>query len=80
MVCGGSPRYSSWLEGTRIVKECGVKQLFLFHHDPDNDDGFVDDLVEEARRLFPNTVGAAEGLELDWPIAELKPVFKDVTA
>jgi phosphoribosyl 1,2-cyclic phosphodiesterase len=56
--------HSSWLEGTRIAKECGVKQLFLFHHDPDHDDVFVDGLVEKARRAFPNTVGAAEGLEI----------------
>jgi len=65
--------HSSWLEGTRIAKECGVKQLFLFHHDPDNDDEFVDGLVEKARREFPNTIGAAEGLELELPTPVLKP-------
>src|SRR3990172_1049152 len=56
--------HSSWLEGTRIAKECGVEHLILFHHDPDNDDVCVDGLVENARQEFPNTIGAAEGLEI----------------
>ncbi len=59
--------HSSWLEGTRIANECGVKQLLLFHHDPENDDAFVDGLVERARQEFPGTVGAAEGMELELP-------------
>ena len=57
-----------------------MKQLFLFHHDPDNDDASVDGLVEEARRVFPNTIGAAEGLELDLPIGEVKPAFKNAAS
>jgi hypothetical protein len=59
--------HSSWLEGTRIAKECGVKQLILFHHDPDNDDTYLDGLVERARQEFPQVYGAAEGMELDLP-------------
>ncbi len=56
--------HSSWLEGTRIANACNVKNLLLFHHDPDHDDAFVDGLVEDARKEFPNSVGAAEGMEL----------------
>jgi phosphoribosyl 1,2-cyclic phosphodiesterase len=59
--------HSSWLEATRIAKECGVKQLILFHHDPDNDDAFVDGLVEKAKQEFPHVMGAAEGMEIDLP-------------
>jgi len=55
--------HSSWQEGARIARECGVKRLVLFHHDPDSDDAFVDSLVARARKRFPNTVGGAEGLE-----------------
>src|SRR5271157_239655 len=55
--------HSSWLEGVRIAQERGVKRLVLFHHDPDSDDAFVDSLVAQAREEFPNTMGAAEGLE-----------------
>ena len=56
--------HSSWLEGTRIAKECNVKNLLLFHHDPDHEDAFVDDLVERARKEFKNSFGAAEGMAL----------------
>lgn len=65
--------HSSWLEGTRIAEECDVKHLFLFHHEPDHDDVFVDGLVEKARRAFPNTAGAAEGLEIGLSKAETRP-------
>jgi phosphoribosyl 1,2-cyclic phosphodiesterase len=64
--------HSSWLEGTRIARECGVKQLVLFHHDPDNDDAFVDGLVEKARQEFPQARGAAEGLELVLPQGDVR--------
>jgi len=59
--------HSSWLEGTRIAQECGVKRLVLFHHDPDNDDAFVDGLVEKAQQEFPDTRGASEGMEVVLP-------------
>ncbi len=59
--------HSSWLEGTRIAREAGVKQLILFHHDPDHDDAFVDGLVEKARQEFPRVTGAAEGLQIELP-------------
>jgi phosphoribosyl 1,2-cyclic phosphodiesterase len=59
--------HSCWLEGTRIAKEAGVKQLILTHHDPDNDDAYVDGLVEKARQEFPHVVGGAEGMEIELP-------------
>lgn len=62
--------HSTWLEGTRIALESGVKRLILFHHDPDNDDLFVDGLVEKARQEFPFVTGASETLELDLPAGE----------
>lgn len=64
--------HSSWLEGTRIAKECGVEHLLLFHHDPDRDDAAVDGLVERARQDFHRTIGAAEGLEIDLTNAKLR--------
>ena len=56
--------HSSWLEGTRIARDAGVKKLILFHHDPDADDSTIDSLVEEAREEFPDAGGAAEGMIL----------------
>lgn len=63
--------HSSWLEGTRIARECGVKRLILFHHDPDHDDAFVDGLVEKAHQEFPQVTGAAEGIEINLPKGEM---------
>jgi phosphoribosyl 1,2-cyclic phosphodiesterase len=67
--------HSSWLEGTRIAKECGVKQLFLFHHDPDHADSFVDGLVQKARQEFHNSNGAAEGIEFELPNTKMQEVY-----
>ena len=59
--------HSSWSEGTRIARECGVQELILFHHDPDHDDTFVDGLVAKARQEFPRVHAALEGMEIDLP-------------
>ncbi len=56
--------HSSWLEGTRIAHDCGVRSLILFHHDPDSDDSTIDSLVEDAREEFPAVAGATEGMVL----------------
>jgi phosphoribosyl 1,2-cyclic phosphodiesterase len=66
--------HSSWQEGVRIAQQHGVKRLVLFHHDPDGDDAFVDSLVGQARKEFPNTIGAAEGLEFCLNTGEIKDV------
>jgi phosphoribosyl 1,2-cyclic phosphodiesterase len=59
--------HSSWLEGTQIAEECGIKRLILFHHDPDNDDACIDGFVEKAQQEFRNTSGASEGMEIMLP-------------
>ena len=63
--------HSSWLEGTRIAREVGVKRLVLFHHDPDHDDVFVDGLVARAQQEFPCVYGASEELEVSLPEGEV---------
>ncbi len=65
--------HSSWREGAGIAKECGVKRLLLFHHDPESDDVFIDGLVERARAVFPNVAAAAEGSEIRLPAGEVSP-------
>lgn len=56
--------HSSWEEGVKICEECGVKQLVLFHHDPDSDDKTIDSIQKQARVLFPNTRAAFEVMEI----------------
>jgi phosphoribosyl 1,2-cyclic phosphodiesterase len=56
--------HSTWEEGVAICKEAGVKELILFHHDPDSDDAAVDRLEATVRTRFPNSRAAFEGMEL----------------
>ena len=54
--------HSSWLESVRLAKDAGVRNLVLFHHDPDASDKAVDAIVREARGQFENTWAASEGM------------------
>ena len=53
--------HSTWEQAVRIAKAAGVKQLVLIHHDPMHSDAVVSGIVEQARAVFPNTIGATEG-------------------
>jgi phosphoribosyl 1,2-cyclic phosphodiesterase len=54
--------HSSWREGVRIAEAAGVRNLVLFHHDPDSSDKSVDSILRDAREEFVNTWAAAEGM------------------
>src|ERR1700680_351314 len=54
--------HSSWREGVKIAEEVGVKNLVLFHHDPDSTDKAVDSILRYARGKFANVWAAAEGM------------------
>ncbi len=56
--------HSTWKEGVEIARETQAKRLILFHHDPDHNDRMIDSIVRQARRLFPRTVAASEGLTI----------------
>jgi phosphoribosyl 1,2-cyclic phosphodiesterase/CheY-like chemotaxis protein len=43
-----------------LALDANVKKLFLFHHDPNHDDEFVDDMVERARILVLESGKALE--------------------
>ncbi len=53
--------HSSWLEGVKIAREAKVRNLILFHHNPDSSDNVVDGFLSAARQEFPATWAAAEG-------------------
>ena len=48
-----------------VAKGAGVKELILFHHDPEHDDATVDQIEQIARTSFPNSRAAYEGLEIE---------------
>jgi phosphoribosyl 1,2-cyclic phosphodiesterase len=52
--------HSTWLEGTKLAKEAGVKKLFLSHLNPDHQDSQIDEIVSLAREEFAETYGARE--------------------
>jgi phosphoribosyl 1,2-cyclic phosphodiesterase len=56
--------HSHWREAVNIVMESGVKELILFHHDPDHTDTCIDSVVTQAREYYPKVRAAAEGMEL----------------
>jgi ribonuclease Z len=56
--------HSSWLQACQIARKAGVRQLVLFHHDPNHDDLFMDRVGEAARREFSTIHVAREGLEM----------------
>jgi phosphoribosyl 1,2-cyclic phosphodiesterase len=53
--------HSTWLEATRVARDCGVRELVLFHHDPGHNDTTMHRIVEDARREFKATSAAWQG-------------------
>jgi phosphoribosyl 1,2-cyclic phosphodiesterase len=56
--------HSHWREAVNIVMESGVKELILFHHDPDHSDSCIDSVVTQARNYYPKVRAASEGMEM----------------
>jgi len=45
-----------------VALSANVKKLILFHHDPYHDDATVDQMLQTAIAIFPNTIAASEGM------------------
>lgn len=56
--------HSTWQQGARLCKAAGVGRLVAFHHDPEHDDAFMDQIAAAMVRACPGSVVAAEGLIL----------------
>ena len=59
--------HSSWQQATTVAEKANVKQLVLYHHSPVNDDATINKIEKDAQAVFPNTVAAREGLEIQLP-------------
>jgi phosphoribosyl 1,2-cyclic phosphodiesterase len=57
--------HSSWQQGIRLADAAGAGRLCLFHHDPEHDDAFMDQIGGAAEKARPGTIVASEGLRLD---------------
>jgi phosphoribosyl 1,2-cyclic phosphodiesterase/ActR/RegA family two-component response regulator len=73
--CKEYPKYVGWGhscvdDSVALAVEAGVKQFFLFHHDPTHNDAKISQMVQEARELAAKLGGkfpidaAREGLEV----------------
>jgi ribonuclease BN (tRNA processing enzyme) len=56
--------HSAWEDVVDLALEAQVKQLFLFHHDPNTTDEQLLERQLLARQLFPNTTAARDGLRV----------------
>ncbi|MBN9564536.1 MAG: MBL fold metallo-hydrolase [Alphaproteobacteria bacterium] len=54
--------HSTWQEGVKLCKAADVKQLCIFHHDPDHKDDVMDSIAREAKESWPNTIVAKQDL------------------
>lgn len=57
--------HSSWEEAALTAKAANVGTLYLSHHDPTRTDSQVMEILEMARKVFPRTEVAKEGLTID---------------
>jgi phosphoribosyl 1,2-cyclic phosphodiesterase len=65
--------HSTWQEAVKVAKAAGVKKLVIFHHDPLHSDDFMDQVAEQAAQVFPNSVVAQEGGEIELIAPQLTP-------
>jgi ribonuclease BN (tRNA processing enzyme) len=56
--------HSTVERAVRIARKADVKQLVLFHHDPDHDDRSLNRIARLAERLLPSARVAYEGMEI----------------
>ncbi len=56
--------HSTWEEGVRLCEAANVKRFVAFHHAPEHDDRFLDDLADKLGEQRPGSVVAREGMIL----------------
>ena len=56
--------HSTFEHAVEAATKANVKKLIITHHDPDHSDDFLDAMERECQKLFPNSVFAKEGMEV----------------
>jgi phosphoribosyl 1,2-cyclic phosphodiesterase len=57
--------HSTWEEGVRLCTVAGVKSLAIFHHDPDHEDLFMEELETKAREAWEGAIVAREHMRFN---------------
>jgi phosphoribosyl 1,2-cyclic phosphodiesterase len=61
---GPSFGHSTWQEAVRLGEAASVGTVVAFHHDPDHDDDFMDQVAQEMEAMRSGSVVAREGMVL----------------
>ena len=56
--------HSTWQQGVRLADAAGAKTFVAFHHDPDHDDDFMDQVAADMEAARPGSLVAREGMVL----------------
>jgi len=57
--------HSTMREGIKVAEAANVEKFVLFHHDPTHNDEFIQKIEAESRQLFPKSIAAYEGLQIE---------------
>lgn len=57
--------HSTWQEGVRLSLAANVRQLAIFHHDPDHEDAFMERLEADARQMWSGAMVARENMRVN---------------
>jgi phosphoribosyl 1,2-cyclic phosphodiesterase len=57
--------HSTWEEGVRLCRVAGAKTLAIFHHDPDHEDGFMEQIEADARNMWSGAIVARENMRFN---------------
>lgn len=57
--------HSTWQEGVRLCRQAGARRLAIFHHRHCRTDAALEVIEAEARRAFPQSFVAREGMVVD---------------
>ncbi len=57
--------HSTWQEGMRLCKAANVRRLMIYHHDPDHDDNYMEQLEAEATSAWTGNSVARENMRIN---------------
>ncbi len=57
--------HSTWQEGIRLSRAANVKSLAIFHHDPDHEDLFMEEIERRARAIWRDAFAAREFMRIN---------------
>lgn len=57
--------HSTWQEGVRLAQAAGARRLAIFHHDPDHEDHFMEELEAEALAAWTGCFVARDNMRIN---------------